>query len=29
MADVASKLANDSFDFIHHSHTHKKTHRTD
>ena len=31
MADVASKqqTANDSLVFIHHSHTHKKTHRTD
>ena len=29
MTDVASKTANDSLVFIHHSHTHKKTHRTD
>ena len=29
MADVASKTANDSLVFIHHSHTHKKAHRTD
>ena len=29
MADVASKTANDSLVFIHHCHTHKKTHRTD
>jgi len=29
MADVASKTTNDSLVFIDHSHTHKKTHRTD
>jgi len=29
MADVTSKTANDSLVFIYHSHTHKKTHRTE
>jgi len=29
MADVARQTANDSLVFIHNSHTHKKTHRTD
>jgi len=29
MADVASKQQRDSLVFIHHSNTHKKTHRTD
>ena len=29
MADVASKQQTTAFFFIHHNHTHKKTHRTD
>jgi hypothetical protein len=29
MADVASKQQNSSLVFIHHNHTHKKTHGTD
>ena len=29
MADMASKQQTTAFFFIHHSHTHKKTHRTD